>query len=464
MMNLVEGLVLSVESRKAAIALRSHSGPQPPAPSPRSLPLRGMTLIELLAVIVIITTIVAAAIPLLSPSNDDRRIREAARTLNTFFTGAQARAISLHRPVGVALKRLGADTIKTSPKTGDANGMCLEVYYVEQQPPYAGLDVNSRACVAIHPQIPGLVIVRFVTRGQQANDGMPVGWDADVFPTGTIRPGDVIEINGSQFMLLPLLTPPANVQITDLDQDPTKEELYFGPPNNGVVQILAQPVNDSGQQINPKYDDLGREIGAVVQAQAPYWSSPASYRILRRPTAMSDEPYQLPEGTAIDLRASGVGINDYFYVQGMNDNTEGVLIMFAPEGRVSRVAYYQTPGNSIPFDQPVNDNIYLLVGRGDRLPPQATSSADPTLNAAAVAAANTDEKRAKLREPLNWLNGSSRWIVIGSQSGRIATVENGFVDLTATTTPPTPADESMRNKQIISAREHTQEVGQLGGR
>src|SRR4051794_35971294 len=71
---------------------------QPPAPSlqpPRS----AMTLIELLVVVVIMTTIVAAAIPLMSPSNDDRRLREATRGLNTYITGAQSRAIALNRPV-----------------------------------------------------------------------------------------------------------------------------------------------------------------------------------------------------------------------------------------------------------------------------------------------------------------------------------------------------------------------------
>src|SRR3954462_616090 len=71
---------------------------------------RGMTLIELLIVIVILTTIVGAAIPLISPSNDDRRLRESARTLNTYITGAQTRAIAAKRPYGIALKRLSHDT------------------------------------------------------------------------------------------------------------------------------------------------------------------------------------------------------------------------------------------------------------------------------------------------------------------------------------------------------------------
>ncbi len=76
-----------------------------------------MTLIELLVVIIIITTLVAAVIPLLSPANDDRRLREATRGLNTYITGAQSRAASSHRPFGIAIKRLSGETGKNSRTT-----------------------------------------------------------------------------------------------------------------------------------------------------------------------------------------------------------------------------------------------------------------------------------------------------------------------------------------------------------
>ena len=81
-----------------------------------------MTLIELLVVIIILTTIVAAAIPIMSPANDDRRLREATRGLNTFITGAQARAIALSRPFGIALKRLVAGYER--PATDDPTTAC----------------------------------------------------------------------------------------------------------------------------------------------------------------------------------------------------------------------------------------------------------------------------------------------------------------------------------------------------
>src|SRR3954465_5243370 len=103
-----KSLASRVKSQMPAVALRSYSGSRPLTLDSR--PPRGMTLIELLVGIVILTTIVGAAIPLMSPSNDDRRLREATRTLNTYITGAQTRAIATKRPYGGAFKRLSQDT------------------------------------------------------------------------------------------------------------------------------------------------------------------------------------------------------------------------------------------------------------------------------------------------------------------------------------------------------------------
>src|SRR5207248_4277836 len=137
---------------------------------------------------------------------------------------------------------------------------------------------------------------------------------------------------------------------------------YFTFGSQGVPWLLANPINNTGQQINPRHDNAGNELGTSAKSPAPYWTLPSPYKILRQPTPMADEPYQLPEGTAIDLRASGVGSGDYFYVPGVNDNSDGVIIMFAPEGRVSRVLFSQLPLNSKTetetYDRAVVDNVY----------------------------------------------------------------------------------------------------------
>jgi hypothetical protein len=443
-------------------------------------------------VIVILTTLVAAAIPILAPADDDRRLREASRGLNTFITGAQARAIALNRPYGVALKRLSSDTDNDNNPNNhhDDSAVCLEVFYVEQPPPYAGFDANSRVNIAIHPDsaFRQYVLVRFITRGTTpiTSDRLPQGWDRDLFPTGVIRPGDVIEVNGTRYKLLPNTNSPGGLNI---DVDPTIG--FFRPRNAQPAVILAVPLEDPtdivtpppsslppnsamlrrGQQIDAKYDRDGYPLGsdraqiptAPAQPPWPYWSAALPYKILRQPMPASDEPYQLPEGTAIDLRASGVGSNNYFYVEGLNDNNQGILIMFAPEGRVSRVSYSQAPPlTEAPYDQPTVENIFLLLGKRENAPPPAVG-ADASLDPTKWSAASTDEARAEIREPINWLQGAARWIVIGSQSGRIATIENSTFD-------PAPyavlavSGELKRNEQIQAAREFTREMSQVGGR
>jgi prepilin-type N-terminal cleavage/methylation domain-containing protein len=465
--------------------------------APRSSRLtRGMTLIELLAVIVILTTIVAAAIPLMSPNNDDRRLREAARALNTFITGAQTRSIALNRPYGVALKRLSETTHPLTSTTtsvlSDDDAVCVEAYYIEQAPAYTGFDANSRACVSIHPTLSGKVLIRFVTKGT-TGPNLPTGWAVDLFPATTIRPGDVIQINGTRFQLLNDTSAAdlANIDVVNPDSSGLTSLYYFAQRGNStnpqIAQIVAQPINDSGQQVMPACDNTGTDITNGGN-KPPFWCLPAPYGILRQPTPASDEPYQMPEGTAIDLRASGVGsdtaLTRYFFVAGTNDNRDPIQIMFTPEGRVGEVTFSQGVLSSpnvaavqnplIPFDQAVVDNIFLLVGRRENAPPPNTGTSlsdDQTLQSSTVHAATTDDAKAKLRDRINWLGGYSRWIVIGSQSGRIATIENASFDMAAlydqqTASPYnlSPNTEQLRNAQIQAAREFTAEMGQLGGK
>jgi prepilin-type N-terminal cleavage/methylation domain-containing protein len=444
------------------------------------LPRSGLTLIELLVVIIILTTLVAAAIPILAPAGSDRETREATRGLNTFITGAQTRATALRRPFGIALKRLSQDTNTNANKNivpaqdiHDDNGVCLEVYYVEQQPPYAGFDANSRACVALDPNQSGQVRIHFVTRGKAldpSQDGLPLGWDPDLFPANTIRSGDVIEIGDTRYVLVQLVArnrPGRRPPINGLDFFPYSDGSF-------LVTITAQPINDTGQQINPKYDNQGVELGSAPSGtyERPYWTSPAPYKIFRQPTSTSDPPYQLPEGTAIDLRASGIGSDDYFYVPGINDNSQPVVIMFTPEGRVDRVAFSQLPINgseSARFDEPIVDSLYLLVGKRENIPAPAVDS-DMTLNSSQWSVLASDQKRQETKAPVNWLLGLSRWVVIGSQSGRVVSVENAAVDPLAVINDPTPpivateSTEPMRTRQILAAREFTFDMANMGGR
>jgi hypothetical protein len=279
-------------------------------------------------------------------------------------------------------------------------------------------------------------------------------------------------VAGTRFELLAVTD---NYRNIDIDSDTG----YFK-PRAGVPQIIARPINNTGQQINPKYDNAGNVLGTAPQTGLPCWTDGAPYKILRQVASAPDEPYQLPEGTAIDLRASGVGAVDYFYVPGINDpdpnmpsHYHQVVIIFTPEGRVARVAYSQEPAASnepSAFDQPVTENIFLLVGKREKIPAPNVGS-DPTLNNVLLSSAATEQDVTKMRDPLNWLNSTSRWLVIGSQSGRVATIENAMVNLSGVMVSPPPpfttasqSSEEMRAAQILAAREFTREMSQLGGR
>jgi type II secretory pathway pseudopilin PulG len=464
-----------------------------------------MTLIELLVVIIILTTLVSAAIPILSPTNDDRRLREAARMVNAFISTAQANAIATQRPFGVGIKRLSKDTSTPASPRPEDNAVSIELYYIEQPSPYVGFNEQSQARVALYTApnnslyggATNLVVIQFVTPGTniaQTSDGLPAAWDADQLPSGVIRPGDVMVINGTRYQLLD--PDPKHQNINDSNVPAVFDsQRVFLQSNTGtvsprnVVQVVAEPINDSGQMIDIHWDNDGYPLGtdrlafstAPSKPSAPYWTNPAPYKILRQPAKTSAEPLQMPEGSAIDLRASGLGDAAFFYIgptladnDGVN-NSDDILIMFAPEGRVSRLSLNPNGLNLTDkalFDKPIVDNIFLLVGRRENCPPPDVAS-DKTIDINTFRAAPpTAEQLAELKKPVNWLRGESRWVVIGSQSGRVVTIENSTVDPRAIINDrgtAASATEELRTLQIVGttnvpgAREFIKEMKQLGG-
>ena len=236
---------------QTATTIGASNDPEPRAPSPQP-PRPGMTLIELLVVIVIMTTLVAAAIPLLTPANDDRRERR----------GQPRREYVYHRRSGAggvneSAVRRGSQAVVAGHEKGRGSqrlrGNVLRraaaaVLGVRRQ--LAGLRGDASDAARLRARA-------FVTRGtatQPNQDDLPTGWDPDLFPSGTIRPGDVVQINGTQFVL-------RSDQLPNITLDSNG---YFAPTSNGKSpQILACPLNDSGQQINPKYDDIRVTKSAV---------------------------------------------------------------------------------------------------------------------------------------------------------------------------------------------------------
>ena len=75
----------------------------------------GLTLVELMVVVVILVILVGVVLPLAQPALKGREIREAARQVNTMFASARARAAATGRPVGVAIIPQAGQTDRLLP-------------------------------------------------------------------------------------------------------------------------------------------------------------------------------------------------------------------------------------------------------------------------------------------------------------------------------------------------------------
>ncbi len=446
-----------------------------------------MTLIELLVVMVIITTLVAAAIPLLSPPGDERVIREASRGVNTFLAGAQSRAVETGRPFGVALKKLSQDTLRL-----EDSAVCLEMYYVQQPAPYSGFDDAARVRIALdgtngggfvlgQPYQVRIQFVRLETNNtvnpaQGALNALPAGVSREIMPDSFFAPGDVIVVDGSEFVFID-----DNGYETGLDSR-GRYPADAGAPDG---TLLATGPSNIHSTFSFVYDNWGNRVtGTPNPMNSPYWTEPLRFKLLRQPSPTSNQPYQLPTGAAIDLRASGFTIRstnpanttgefakprlDVGAAAGVNnpiENNNPVYIMFSPEGSIDRVTYDRgasawnadgTPATSYsatPFSEPVTDNVQLLVGVRENIPA-------PWIDFTAFT--GTEQDLATEKAKINWLNLNSQWVAIGAQTGAVTTVPNAAVN-------PTLVDSSLsplrrRAFEINSARALVRESAKAGGR
>jgi prepilin-type N-terminal cleavage/methylation domain-containing protein len=436
---------------------------------------RGLTLVELLVAIVIITTLVAAVLPAMTPTTNERRIREASRGLNTYLARQQAQGQTRNRLVGFGLKKLSFDTGRDTDR-----GVCLEVYAVEQPVPFTGFDTNSAARVAIFDN--ASVQIELVTRGSTpSNSGLPPGWAPDLVPAGVIRPGDVIEVSGNRYVIMAPLHPNWGIDAN------TGFFTQFIDASGRAARFRAVPQNGTGQAVIPQHDNNGNRLTMAVLAagNAPYWSQPTRYKIHRQPSVTSSPPYQLPEGIAIDLQGSGFMDDAPLHIEnvtnldantitkiGYRNNDDMIFVMFAPDGSIGNVYYNRggtgrsgEPAKEFVIVRPTS-SLCLLLGRRESIPVDTTLTFtdNPT----------SSELEARKRQ-VNWLNLEGAWVNVGYQTGSVITTDLANVDPVDVATkaannqiPDYVGDGvdvlDIRREQIMRSREYARQSARLGGK
>lgn len=384
-----------------------------------------MTLIELMVVVVILVTLVAGVLPLVSPNNDARKIRETSRSLQTFMTAAQVNSA----------RTGGSGSGIGFRETSIGSGVAVEIFHVKRPPIYGGSSYESRAAIALaaSPTRYGPTSGPPALRVPGGNGGSRLGKkyygaqlyavrtqlatnaNGDPLPPGMIRIGDVIHVEKKRFKIV---------------DDPRNGEDQISGAGQSKVSYIAPSQLANYSLICVWMDEVEQGIGKVP----PLVTVPSGerYFIVRQPSnqnalGISAQPaYQFPAGIAIDFNASGYesnGVLNFFVLDPGPPAPvvpSSVEILFSANGGIDSLTFNGNPITDF-------DRVFLLVGRvenGALGRPLAYNENCPWYldrNA-------SDEELITKREEINWLNPESRWLMMERAGNRLTVTENALVD------------------------------------
>ncbi len=379
---------------------------------------RGLTLLELLVVITIMLILLAVMVPRLRPMMEQRRMREAARTVSVFFGAARSRAMETGRPVGVSIERL-----KIQPDAA------VTLRMVEEPPLYAGDVIGAR--------------VRVRRLGTTNRFQVLFATPGDVAAMLT----QVVPVHVGDLMRFEYQAAPYRVLGLDMDSDGNADgdaDGIIGDPGFpvGVNPVVMLVELDPAEGVVPAWPAATPNAPWPPQGTG-VGSRRLAFQITRRPQPTAAAPVRLPGRTVIDLTASGtdsmaltgpplgfVPVDKDTVTPGVQDPSP-VIVMFNPDGRVSSVSYQDTP-------RAVTEVLYFLVGRWERMP--AESGGTPLAEDGLY----------------NWQDITNFWIVVNPNTGLVLTAPL-LGDTVAATGVKTPSN-------LIVARDDARNMRGIGGR
>jgi len=435
--------------RNAECRITVRASCAPTFRNPQSAIRNALTLVELLVVIVILTTLVGGVIPVLSPNNDTRKIRTAARGLQSYINLVQANAARTGRPHGIAI-------IESSPESGVA----LEVYGLEVPPPFAGFS-SASAVRIIQQRNTTTNVISYFAHFVLADTGMgilptnldsfsitnpPDDYAADSIPPQFLKLGDLIEMGGREFSFT--------------DSNDLIDGVYTS--SRSVFQCSFD------QTLGSVLAFVIRDISVGTLEYS--FTAPKRYKIIRQPITSSEDPYQLPASIVIDMQGSvaeGVVTATAFPTEGSFYTNRTLLaggipafndtvgMMFSPTGAVSSVLFNGSEIANL-------SRVVLMLGRienGGILP----TSFNTTNNNSAPWTLQPGEEIEDVQERINWLNLDSRLLSIATRSGRVVVSEPAFVNLddmgnSLYVTPGGSDDFATADEQLEAAHAFAQEM------
>lgn len=433
----------------------------------------GITLVELLIVMAILTILATLSLTTVRGLLKDQKVTQSARMVEQYFETAKLRAITNGRPVAVFLERVALE--------GGAAGAPVEANYTvtrlslgEVFPAYSGDIVNAQGQLwdvdfMLNSSVPG---GPYPDRASRGGSGAGVGDGfadqiridfTSVFsgfgtPTepGMIAVGDTIEFPAySRRFVIERID-----AVTGQGGVGQVAVTFFNPPSPTVYNPLLNPVNfprilePSYSTTEPSLDANGAVAPGINGSTEFNTAAPPSvdFRIYRRPTKSMLGAITLPRGTCIDLYASGVGPSASaadgnftpFFCRSGHPTLSGVApgfiptaaapdtpsrssfsrvgIVFDETGRVSGIFRDDKIIGSSGLPQPngyygfdANSVLHLLIGRSDQVLIDPDSNNESAFRMARATNDDRDQVRANILDPNN------AWISVNPLTGLITT-------------------------------------------
>jgi type II secretory pathway pseudopilin PulG len=403
---------------------------------------RGATLLELLAVVLILLMITAMTIPVVAPAVSGRRIREGARMVSTFINAARNRAIETGRPAGVWLER----------SAGLAE-VCDNLYMADVPPVYAGdfLDstvefklVDETGAPWNSTDIPGQQDFWNIIIPRTRTMFMVDSWSApDPSVQTLVREGDLIQFDGydRKYPLKIVSGIPVSSKYFS-----ASTWWYFirGRNASSPTSGYSSQTNQVGRYIISWWDGDLKGINwynTMRTSPTPgnFDRAGLRYKIYRQPQRLMAGSIRLPRNVVIDLNYSSMtnggtdsgvpfhprhdpedtSFNAFWGYPIYPDDDTPVIFTFSPGGHVEKV-YRQSLQTGQHWAWEADDPtgpIYLLVGERDHITPDVylKSQIDDSINSGNL----------KVEFQKNWLNLDALWIRITPNGG---TVNTSLVD------------------------------------
>ena len=267
----------------------------------------GMTLTELLVVIMIMSLLLGISLPMMRTAVQDRALREASRQLNTYVQLARARAAERGRPVGLWLETerlpegLPPDTLFSQ-----------QLFLAETPPPYSGDMVGATMKIFENSDagIPSPYVARTVNPSMHA---------ASTMLPNLVRAGDRIKFDfkGPAYRIDQVF--PADATVAG------PRSIYFSFESHQPEPRIFDPDNPN--------------VGLL------------QYQVFRSPQRSAGAPMAFSGDAVIDLSVSGIGLHGLELGQAMSP----IVIMFSPTGSIDHIY-----GDNLPTIPP--GTVHLLVG------------------------------------------------------------------------------------------------------